>query len=195
MGSTMHMHGTHADSEGGPFDMGYRQDHSMLLGRAGSDPTLGFAANMSRERQHSLVSTAARPDVLPRGCQDFDACQVRGSFQMLTTAAGEGGHRSAALAMNLPDQRMHQEILCNGLVLPGMPQQPMQTHLQYQHASLDSSLAASMAHLGLGQGSLMDDLQGANWQVKTCLLNSEAHTHCPEPFRCDGPACLCCVTV
>ena len=169
MGPTMHMHGTHADCEGGPLNMGYRQDHSMLLARAGSDPTLGFAANMSRECQHSLVLIAARPDVLPRGCQNFHACQGRGSFQALTPAAGEGEHRSAALAMNLPDQRMHREVLCNGLVLPGMPQQPMQTHLPYHHASLDASLAASMAQLGLGQGSLMDDLQGANWQVKTCL--------------------------
>ena len=59
MGSTMHTHGTHAASEGAPFDMGYRQDHSMLLARAGSDPTLGFAANMSCEHQHSLVLTAA----------------------------------------------------------------------------------------------------------------------------------------
>ena len=168
MGSTMHMHSMHADCEGAPFDMGYRQDHTMLLARAGSDPTLGFAANMSRERQHSLVLTAAEAYVLLTSNWSSKLPCVPGwrDFHVRIPAAGEGGHRSAALAMNLPDQRMHQELLCNGLVLPGMPQQPMQTHLRYQHASLDSSIAASMAQLGLGQGSLIDDLQGANWQVK-----------------------------
>ena len=64
-----------------------------------------------------------------------------------------------------PDQQMHQELLCNSFGLAGMPQQAMQSHLQYQHASLDSSLAANMAHLSLGQCSLMDNLQGAAWQV------------------------------
>ncbi|CAL5224048.1 g6673 [Coccomyxa viridis] len=125
MGSTIHMHSSHADSEVPPFDMGYRQDHRLLLGRAGSDPTLGFPPTLS--------------------------C--------------EGGHRSAALAMMHPDQQMHQEFLCNGLGLPGMPQQPMQSHLQYQHATLDPSLAANMAHLGLGQCSVMDNLQGTTWQA------------------------------
>ena len=66
---------------------------------------------------------------------------------------------------------MHQEFLCNGLGLPGMPQQPMQSHLQYQHATLDPSLAANMAHLGLGQCSVMDHLQGATWQVRVFCLD------------------------
>ncbi len=91
--------------------------------------------------------------------------------QVLMPAAGEGGHRSAALAMMHPDQQMHQEFLCNGLGLPGMPQQPMQSHLQYQHATLDPSLAANMAHLGLGQCSVMDNLQSATWQVRVFCLD------------------------
>ena len=90
--------------------------------------------------------------------------------QVLMLAAGEGGHRNAALAMMHPDQQVHQDFLCNGLGLPGMPQQSMQSHLQYQHANLDPSLVANMAHLGLGQCSVMDNLQGATWQVRTYYL-------------------------
>lgn len=65
MGSTMHAHGSHAECQGVPFDMGYRQDHHLLLARAGSDPTLGYAS-MSCKLQHILVGTAATPAVLSR---------------------------------------------------------------------------------------------------------------------------------
>ena len=70
---------------------------------------------------------------------------------------------------------MQQELLCNDFTLPGiMPQQPGQNHPPYHNAGMDSNLAADMAHLGLGQGSLMENLQGGNWQV--CLLKL---TQCP----------------
>ena len=78
-----------------------------------------------------------------------------------------------------PNQQMHQELLCNGFGLPGMPQQPMQSHPQYQHASLDPSLAANMAHLGLGQCSIMDNLQGATWHVRITLPDLKPK-HSPE---------------
>ena len=44
MGQGMHVPGAGQMPQAGPFDMGYGQDQQrLLLARAGSDPTLGFA--------------------------------------------------------------------------------------------------------------------------------------------------------
>ena len=75
MGSTMHMHNTHADSEVLPFDMGYGQDQRFLLARAGSDPTFGFDPNMSSESQSiSLFSSHLLSPQSVR--QNFQVCHV-----------------------------------------------------------------------------------------------------------------------
>ena len=57
MGSNMPMQGPHLDPQGPSFDTGYRQDQNLLLARAGSDPTLGFAASMACALPHQLILT------------------------------------------------------------------------------------------------------------------------------------------
>lgn len=87
-------------------------------------------------------------------------------------AAGDSGHGNSNSGLNLPEQHMHQGLLCNNLGLPGMQQQPVHSQLPYQHANLDSGLANNMAHFGLGQNPLMDNLQGTHWQVKIIIHTS-----------------------
>lgn len=52
MGPSMHAQTPNEVPQGGPFDMGYSQDHHLLLARAGSNPTLGFAPHISGGLQH-----------------------------------------------------------------------------------------------------------------------------------------------